>query len=346
MQPEELRIDEDLRVAAPPPAELYGPEWFDVLAARALSPGWHVAALASDFPARETAVPHTLLRGVLDRPLVITRDRKDRLHCLSNVCTHRGAPVARAPGPAKLLQCAAHGRQFRLDGEMMGAPAFETVPGFPSPADSLARHAVETWGPLLFVATEPSIPFAQFAAPLRDNVGDPGLRPPAADATREVAAHWLLWLESRIAAFPASGVDALSFAASPAGVRRLDAADDGAPTFDVPVTAPDGTRPRVGGMTILLFPATVLEIRPGRLSVDVVQPVDPWTTRIRTITFAPDAGGAAPQASDASLRADAIAALLQHGAASPGRPRGRYAPVAEAGVHMLHRLVAAALARR
>src|SRR5262249_34860478 len=37
--------------------------------------------------------PVTLLEGGLDEPLLLARDRDDRVHCYSNVCTHRGTIV-------------------------------------------------------------------------------------------------------------------------------------------------------------------------------------------------------------------------------------------------------------
>src|SRR5277367_2190901 len=34
--------------------------------------------------------PVNLLEGFINEPLVISKDKNERLHCLSNVCTHRG----------------------------------------------------------------------------------------------------------------------------------------------------------------------------------------------------------------------------------------------------------------
>jgi choline monooxygenase len=38
-------------------------------------------------------LPITPLEGLLDEPLLLTRDRDARLHALSNACTHRGGLV-------------------------------------------------------------------------------------------------------------------------------------------------------------------------------------------------------------------------------------------------------------
>ncbi len=57
---------------------------------------------------------------VLDVPIVIVRDREGVLRAFLNVCTHRGAQVARGCGRAQRLVCGFHGWSFTLDGRLAG----------------------------------------------------------------------------------------------------------------------------------------------------------------------------------------------------------------------------------
>src|ERR1043165_8008361 len=65
-------------------------------------------------PAR--CYPFTLLENFLDEPLLLTRDQQQAIHCISNVCTHRGTLVIKEPCKTANLRCRYHGRQFGLDG--------------------------------------------------------------------------------------------------------------------------------------------------------------------------------------------------------------------------------------
>jgi len=57
---------------------------------------------------------------VLDVPVVVVRDREGLLRAFLNVCSHRGARVARGCGRAKRLVCGFHGWSFALDGTLVG----------------------------------------------------------------------------------------------------------------------------------------------------------------------------------------------------------------------------------
>ena len=56
-------------------------------------------------------LPFTFMPGWLSEPLMLTKD-KGEIHCISNVCTHRGHIVCSKPKNTKLLTCRYHGRTF------------------------------------------------------------------------------------------------------------------------------------------------------------------------------------------------------------------------------------------
>src|SRR5437762_2389090 len=97
-----------------------------------------------------SAYPFTLLENYLNEPLLLTRDKNGDLHCMSNVCTHRGNLVVYEPCKLNQLRCKYHGRLFALDGKFISMPEFKEVENFPTKDDDLHELALFTWGQLLF----------------------------------------------------------------------------------------------------------------------------------------------------------------------------------------------------
>lgn len=108
-----------------------GAQHFEAAKERIFAQSWqyvgHVYELTEDRSAR----PLTLLENYLDEPLVLVRDSEARIHCLSNVCTHRGNILVNAPCRVDKLRCRFHGRQFQLDGRFASMPEFSGVMDFP-----------------------------------------------------------------------------------------------------------------------------------------------------------------------------------------------------------------------
>jgi choline monooxygenase len=166
---------------------------------------WHPIE-ASHIPREsKSAVPFTLLEGCLDEPLVLTRDARGAMHCVSNVCTHRAACVLSEPTHGDSLRCRYHGRRFALDGRFLHAPGFEGALDFPRPADDLPRVALESCGPLWYASLDPAVPFHAWSAPLADTLAfameTPAVHDPARDRTFELAAHWALYCENYLEGF-------------------------------------------------------------------------------------------------------------------------------------------------
>lgn len=97
-------------------------------------------------------VPVDLLKGFLDEPLLLTKDAEGSIHCLSNVCTHRGNLLAKHPCKSGRLACNYHGRQFKLDGTFIHMPEFKEVKNFPCEEDDLHQLTTFKVGKLLFTS--------------------------------------------------------------------------------------------------------------------------------------------------------------------------------------------------
>ena len=169
---EPVYIDPDIRRAATMPGRVYhDPAVYDLQKRRVFARSWQLAGEVSALKSTGRVVPFTLLEGCLDEPLVWTCDDSTRVHCLSNVCTHRGTLVVEGEGHTNLLRCRYHGRRFELDGRFHSMPEFEAVENFPTPADDLPRLSTAQWGPLLFCALDPAFTFDALFAPILERTG-------------------------------------------------------------------------------------------------------------------------------------------------------------------------------
>src|SRR5688500_9164704 len=199
-------IAPDIRDAATLPGAFYAdPATHARIRERVFARSWQLLADAAHIAGANRVLPRVLLPGCLDEPLLLTRDAADRLHCLSNVCTHRGNILVEGEGHATSLRCRYHGRRFSLDGKFAAMPEFEGVAGFPSPADDLPRLPLEPWGPFLFTALDPAFPFETWIAPVRQRVPWIDLSAAVLDPSQSrdylVRASWALYCDNYLEGF-------------------------------------------------------------------------------------------------------------------------------------------------
>jgi len=113
MKPPE--IHPDIATARSLPGDFHSdPRWFEIVRDRVFARSWQLVAHEDELPVSGACLPVTLLEGLLDEPLILTRDGEGTLHALSNVCTHRGALVCEQPAVLSGLRCRYHGRRFDL----------------------------------------------------------------------------------------------------------------------------------------------------------------------------------------------------------------------------------------
>src|SRR3954453_19592123 len=117
---------------------------------RILRRTWHYAGHVGELDGPGSLFP-THAAGV---PVVVTRHAAGSLRAFVNVCRHRGAVVATAPGRRGTLQCPYHAWTYGLDGALRAAPRSDLEPCFERDALGLAPVAVDTWGPFVFVCAD------------------------------------------------------------------------------------------------------------------------------------------------------------------------------------------------
>lgn len=355
-------IDPDITRAQTLPGRFStDPAYYELCRERLFPCSWQFIADAGAVKVPGQCHPVSLLAGCLDEPVLLTRDRDDRVHCLSNVCTHRGTILCEHGGVEKSLVCRYHGRRFDLDGAFRFMPEFEGVADFPSEADNLGRVPFGSWGGAFYFASlAPAAPLQNILAPMAERLA---WLPPHEfrfDAARSrdymVSANWALYIDNYLEGFHipfvhASLNDAIDYGQYTTELfgysnLQLGIAKPGEPAFDPPASSPDHAR-SVAAYYWWLFPNTMFNFYPWGLSINVVQPLAHDRTRVRFLSYIRDERlldrGAGAGLDRVEREDEAVVEAVQRGARSTFYSRGRYSPSREQGVHHFHGLLARTL---
>jgi choline monooxygenase len=266
---------------------------------------------------------------------------------MSNVCTHRGNILVKAPCKAKDIRCGYHSRRFDLAGRMTFMPEFAEAKDFPSDSDHLPPVPFGEWAGHAFASLDPMAPLAEFLGDMQAGVASLPLGAMRLDPSRgrdfTVDAHWALYVENYLEGFHIPFVHAgLNEVVDDSAYRteihrwsnvQLAQSKDGAPAAQY----------------WWIFPNLMLNFYPWGLSVNLVEPQGIDRTRVLFRSFVADASklgeGAGAALDRVEAEDEAIVEAVQRGVRSRLYTRGRYSPTRERGVHHFHRLLTAALAR-
>ena len=103
---------------------------------------------------RVDEIPHPgdyFTTRLLDEPLLVVRGEDDQIRVLSNVCRHRGMPVAEGAGNRRKFVCPYHGWTYACDGRLAHAPRMSSQEAF-DPRCRLPRIGCEIWQGFIYVS--------------------------------------------------------------------------------------------------------------------------------------------------------------------------------------------------
>ena len=144
-------VDPDISRAKTIDSSIYtSQQLFHEMEEKIFSSCWHFIGDTALVNQSNNCYPFTLLAGYLNEPLLLTKDETGKIHCLSNVCTHRGNLLIYEPCRSNNLRCKYHGRSFQLDGKFRSMPEFREVKDFPAADDDLHSLPLFHWGHFLF----------------------------------------------------------------------------------------------------------------------------------------------------------------------------------------------------
>jgi len=221
--------------------------------------------------------------------VVVALDHDSQLLGFLNVCRHRGTLLVAEPQRRGTMQCPYHAWTYGLDGSLRGAPRTADEPDFKPEELSLEPVSVDTWGAFVFVNPDPDAPpLSRALGDLPAVVAEHGLE---VDALRfhhrvwyELGSNWKLAVENYLECYHcqlnhpgfARVIDERAQRHEVAGLRFSQfppvhpAAGSGQTPYDVSGGPPSA-------QYHILFPATKLNVNPGRpnLSIGPLWPRSP-----------------------------------------------------------------------
>src|SRR5262245_51448789 len=141
------------------------------------------------------------LATVADNPIIVLRDKEDRIRAFYNVCRHRGGPLALEPtGCVNALTCRYHGWTYLLDGTLRGVPRFDRTELFDKRDFGLVPVQLEVWEDFLFVhlGTGPVTPLHEVLAGIVERIRPNRLttKQLVRRLDYRVAANWKLYVDN------------------------------------------------------------------------------------------------------------------------------------------------------
>lgn len=301
--------------------------------------------------------PFTLLEGYLNEPLLLTKDKQNKIHCLSNVCTHRGNLMVMQACNLGQLKCKYHGRQFSLDGKFISMPEFKEVENFPTDEDNLHQLQLHTWQKLLFTCLNPTYKFDDFFGDMmRRMEWFPAHKLQFKQEHSKdyyVDANWALYCENYLEGFHIPFVHAglnqvLDFGEYTTEVFKycnlqLGIGKKGDVCFELPQTSPDFGK-EVAAYYFWVFPNMMFNFYPWGLSINIVEPLEISKCRVRFLTYVSDETkfeqGAGSGLNTVELEDEEVVQNVQKGIRSRFYKHGRYSVKREQGTHHFHSLIA------
>ena len=303
-----------------PPAAYTSQAFFDLEVERVFKTDWlcvgHVSQVAK--------VGDYFTLTLFGEPLVVVRGA-DRIRVLSRVCLHRWAPVVAGEGNAKLFSCPFHKWGYGLDGQLLGAPFMEQAADFDPKTCRLPELRSEIVAPLGLIF----VTFSDQIAPISDRLQDfaeryrnwgfadlVAVRPREDEETKKAPwtrnrFNWKVQVETFMECYHHIGAHTETFEIDQPA--RLSWCEEGKPGWtvchspyreDVPDSAYTIGLPIIPGIGedqrqvcdyVLLYPATLLSIRPDSAGVLLLIPVGPQLTLSRSFTLVSPEAAAEPE---------------------------------------------------
>jgi choline monooxygenase len=347
----------DIHSASTLKSEFYtSQEVFTQIREKVFATSWQLAPDLTHIKTPGETYPFTLLEGFLNEPLVITRDMKDEVHCLSNVCTHRGNIVVERGGKCNTLKCGYHGRRFALDGKFQHMPEFEKAEGFPSKADDLPALKTGRVGNFLFTSIAPLHSFDEVFGPMLKRMSWFPWDDLRFDQSRSkdylVNANWALYCDNFLEGFHIPFIHPSLNAALSYGEYITELYDhsnlqvgfgkSGTDCFHLPEGHVDHGK-NVAAYYYWIFPNLMFNFYPWGLSVNVVKPVAVDLTKVSFMTYIYDQSkldrGAGALLDRVEREDESVVENVQKGVRSRFYSHGRYSPTKEQGVHHFHSMM-------
>jgi choline monooxygenase len=353
----EFQIDADISKAKTISTEVYlNPVYFEVAKEKIFAKTWQYVGDTDQVKEPGWITPVNLLSNYLNEPILLSRDKSGVVHCLSNVCTHRGNLLVEKSCKLNDIRCKYHGRRFKLDGSFISMPEFKEVQNFPTADDDLTNLPVLQWRKWLFTSLSKSIDPTPFFSEMTRRVGwmpfEKFVHRPEFSRDYIVEANWALYCENYLEGFHIPFVHAGLNSVIDYGnytteihansILQIGFSKDDEFAFDLPSESPEFGK-KVAGYYFFIFPNMMFNFYPWGLSINYIQPIGISTTKVSFISYVFDENklrqGAGADLHQVEMEDEDIVQNVQKGIRSRFYKHGRYSVTRETGTHHFHRLL-------
>ncbi|MGI8952776.1 MAG: aromatic ring-hydroxylating oxygenase subunit alpha [Chitinophagaceae bacterium] len=351
-------IDSNIAKAKTIDTDFYTSEkYFQLSKEKIFANSWQFIGDTDKIKDTGSAYPITVLENYLDEPLLLTRNKENVLHCMSNVCTHRGNLLIYEPCKLNQLRCKYHGRLFSLDGKFISMPEFKEVKKFPTKEDDLYNLPLFNWGKLLFTSLNAQLSPENIFDQMIKRVGWLPMNELKfrADLSKDyfVKANWALYCENYLEGFHIPFVHAglnavLDFTNYTTEIFKysnlqLGIGKKGDVCFVLPKNSVDYGK-EVAAYYFWVFPNMMFNFYPWGLSLNIVQPINISETKISFLNYVYDESklniGAGSGLDEVEHEDEEVVENVQKGIRSRFYHHGRYSVKREQGTHHFHSLIA------
>ncbi len=354
----QFEVNPDISRAKTIDSDFYlNPVYYEMSKEKIFANSWQFVGDTDQVKENGWVTPVNLLEKYLNEPLVISRDKSGVIHCLSNVCTHRGNLLVEKPCKLNDIRCKYHGRRFSLDGKFLSMPEFKEVVDFPSEDDNLTELPIFQWGKLLFASLNRSLkpdPFFNF---MMHRVSwmpfDQFTFRPEFSRDYLIDANWALYCENYLEGFHIPFVHAGLNAVIDYGnyttelsencVLQVGYTKDEDFAFELPQISPDHGK-KIAGYYFWVFPNMMFNFYPWGLSINLIQPLGVSQTKVSFISYVWDENklrqGAGANLHQVEMEDEDVVQNVQKGIRSRFYRQGRYSVTRETGTHHFHQLLA------
>ena len=223
-------------------------------------------------------------------PIVAVRDGDGRVRAFRNACRHRGTQLAAGTGCAKAFVCRYHGWTYALDGRLLHVPHEHGFPGLDQATRGLLPVEADEVQGIVFVTQDASL------APDAGLDALPAMIPTSyrmvASGEQDVEANWKIALEGFLEGYHIRSTHSQTF--YPLQFDNLNVVESFGRNervafpyraIDKLRSVPPAARSAEGTLTYVyhLFPNAIVATFPGRIILNVLEPLT--VARTRYVTY-------------------------------------------------------------
>jgi choline monooxygenase len=342
---------EPIERASTIPSEWYtNPDFQQIEQQAIFSREWQLACHQSQIPEPGDSWCVT----IAGNPVLVIRTPENEIRAFYNVCRHRGGPMAVKKGTTTVLQCQYHGWTYLTDGSLRGVPQFDRVELFDKKDFGLIPVAVAQWQGLIFVclADEPR-PFELITDGITERFSPTDLSHMKFDerVVYLIECNWKVYVDNYLEGYHipivhpelAKLLDYRNYVTETAEWYSLQYSPFAKKDGDNPYHAKDGE-----AYYYFIYPNFMLNILPGRLQTNIVEPVSAGRCRVIFDYFYadPEQARASGTIADDMAYSDKvqqedidICELVQRGLGSKAYDKGRFSVERELGVYHFQSLI-------